>query len=569
MRLYDRRFFGAQADFSQSSANRVLATLFETWKPASIADFGCGVGSWLAAADGLGVEDYIGLDGAEAAEEALRIPPSRFRREDLTGRIDLGRRFDLVMSLEVAEHLPPQSAPVFVETLTRHGDAVLFSAALPYQGGSGHQNENWLEYWSDLFDGQGFGGVDILRPAIWDDEDIAWWYRQNTVLFVNRARRDHPLAKPAAGALRSMAHPEFLLESLHRGGRPRRGRRRAEDVASWRRRGDPPLGYGPEYDYAGGQGGEAESYADLKAMDLQSLPPALADALAPVSEALRTPPELTGSDAGPDVIGVGVQKAATTWLFDVLRSHRGVFLPPVKEVNFFNRRAFAKGMAWSGFGAQERIKTLCRNYCVNAEEISERWFAYLGRLMAYEDGQSWYEGVFSAYGKNRIKGDITPSYCLLPEREIRNMLRINPDLKIIMILRDPVDRVRSQLDMIAKQAPAAVPFLDDIAFEPSVLGRSRYEAFVPLWAELVPPDRLLLAQSEGIAADPRGFAVRLARFLGVDPGGFDARIVEARSHASDGSAAASPALIERLEETLAPSRRWLAEEAPRLSGPLW
>ena len=87
------------------------------------------------------------------------------------------------MSLEVAEHLPLESAETFVDSLTKHGNFIFFSAAAPFQTGTGHVNENWCEYWAALFAAKGFEPLDIIRDQIWSDESVPYWYRQNARLF--------------------------------------------------------------------------------------------------------------------------------------------------------------------------------------------------------------------------------------------------------------------------------------------------------------------------------------------------------------------------------------------------
>ena len=103
-----------------------------------------------------------------------------------TRPLALGRSFDLAVALEIAEHLPDSAAECFVESLTGLAPAVLFSAAIPGQGGTGHLNERWPEYWSRLFAAAGFDPIDALRPRIWHDERVEVWYAQNTFLYVAR-----------------------------------------------------------------------------------------------------------------------------------------------------------------------------------------------------------------------------------------------------------------------------------------------------------------------------------------------------------------------------------------------
>jgi SAM-dependent methyltransferase len=150
----------------------------------SVADFGCGTGGWLAVWNRLGVKDIAGCDGPYVPGPSLLIDPIRFVVTDLARPMRLGRRFDLVQSLEVAEHLPRAAAPSFVETLTSHAPVVLFSAAAPGQGGERHVNEQPLEYWRALFGKCGFNLADPLRPYLKGDKRVESWYRYNAVFFV-------------------------------------------------------------------------------------------------------------------------------------------------------------------------------------------------------------------------------------------------------------------------------------------------------------------------------------------------------------------------------------------------
>lgn len=105
---------------------------------------------------------------------------------DLEKPLALDRRFDLVLCLEVAEHLPPTAAEILIDSLTRHADHILFSAAVPSQGGTHHVNEQLLTYWVELFAKRGFLLVDLVRGRIWENTSTLWWLRQNCVLFVQR-----------------------------------------------------------------------------------------------------------------------------------------------------------------------------------------------------------------------------------------------------------------------------------------------------------------------------------------------------------------------------------------------
>jgi Methyltransferase domain len=179
---YDADFYGFLASFAVRSAEAIVPLLKTLLPIDSVVDFGCGQGAWLSVWRGAGVK-VVGVDGPYVDRQHLMIEGDEFRAADLSQEIDLGRRFDLVQSLEVAEHLPRAKAPDFVDTLTAHGPLVMFSAAVPGQGGEHHINEQPLEYWRELFFSRGYVAIDCIRPQVVDDRRIQYWYRYNTVLY--------------------------------------------------------------------------------------------------------------------------------------------------------------------------------------------------------------------------------------------------------------------------------------------------------------------------------------------------------------------------------------------------
>ena len=180
---YGTDFYRFLASFAVRSAQRIVPKLTAAVSVRSVVDFGCGQGAWLSVWADVGAS-VVGVDGPYIDRRRLLIDPRDFRAADLAAPIDLGRQFDVVQSLEVAEHLPAAKAAEFVDTLTGHGPCVLFSAAVPGQGGENHVNEQPLGYWREIFRERGYAAVDYLRPLICDDPAIARWYRCNIMLYV-------------------------------------------------------------------------------------------------------------------------------------------------------------------------------------------------------------------------------------------------------------------------------------------------------------------------------------------------------------------------------------------------
>lgn len=184
MSQYDEVFFDYVNRGAIASANILLPILHKELPIQSVLDVGCGEGGWLHVWQTLGVKDVFGIDGDYVIRDRLLIPKDRFQAEDLAQPFSLSRRFDLVQSLEVGEHLPEASASAFVGSLVAHTDMVLFSAAVVGQGGDQHINEQPLSYWRQKFAEHGFVPVDAVRPHLHDHAEIEPWYRYNAVLYV-------------------------------------------------------------------------------------------------------------------------------------------------------------------------------------------------------------------------------------------------------------------------------------------------------------------------------------------------------------------------------------------------
>jgi SAM-dependent methyltransferase len=183
---YDPQFYEEQHTGSLRSAKAIAPLVCEQFEVSSVVDVGCGVGTWLVAFADAGASDVLGLDGDYVDRSQLHIPAASFAAVDLTCPPALSRRFDLAISMEVAEHLDERYADGFIDFLTSLSDVVLFSAAIPGQGGVEHVNEQWQGYWAQKFAGHDFQPLDLVRPAVWNRSDVEWFYAQNTLVYVHR-----------------------------------------------------------------------------------------------------------------------------------------------------------------------------------------------------------------------------------------------------------------------------------------------------------------------------------------------------------------------------------------------
>jgi SAM-dependent methyltransferase len=222
---YDPGYYGPNGPAeNRDSAQHVVPLVSSLIHPSSVVDVGCGSGAWLDVFRKHGAGRILGLDGHNVNPAWLCIPEGCFRAVDLSRPFQLAESFDLAISLEVAEHLPKHSAAGFIQSLARLAPVILFSAAVPLQGGTHHVNEQWPAYWRDLFEKNGYRTLDLIRRDIWTRPEIQFWYRQNIFLFVaERLASSQPQFQEAAGFAgdlilmhREILERQFGLRSLLR-----------------------------------------------------------------------------------------------------------------------------------------------------------------------------------------------------------------------------------------------------------------------------------------------------------------------------------------------------------------
>lgn len=194
-KLYDSGFYDKQKDGSYQSAKIILGILFKAIKVRSIVDVGCGVGTWLRAAKELGCKECLGIEGDWVANKVIIKNGIIIKTQDLENKLQIKKKYDLAISMEVAEHLTPKRADSFVRDLCRCSDIVLFSAAVPGQMGVNHLNEKPISFWAKLFLKQNFIPVDLIRPLIYGTLNIKIWYRRNSILYISTRRLERTILK--------------------------------------------------------------------------------------------------------------------------------------------------------------------------------------------------------------------------------------------------------------------------------------------------------------------------------------------------------------------------------------
>lgn len=197
--MYDRSFYSQISDGAINSAAVVVPLVIDIFKPRSVIDFGCGTGAWLHEFYMYGVDEVFGVDGSDEGHEL--VPNNEFQLVDLTQLYLTDHKYDLAMSLEVAEHLPDYAADTFVESICNAADNILWSAAVPGQRGLNHINEQWPSYWVPKFKERGFYCDGTFRYRFWENDKVETWYKQNILLFSRH--------KPEwSDTVRDLIHPD-------------------------------------------------------------------------------------------------------------------------------------------------------------------------------------------------------------------------------------------------------------------------------------------------------------------------------------------------------------------------
>lgn len=223
----------------------------------------------------------------------------------------------------------------------------------------------------------------------------------------------------------------------------------------------------------------------------------------------------------PDFIGIGAQKAGTSWLHAQLQSFPGVWMPPVKEIHYFDR-----GLPWTRFPSAQLSARLTdsqwplwamselRGRACGAQIQDLAWWTryYLGD---YDD--AWYQSLFAEAPLQAVTGEFTPQYALCDLTAVAHMHAVAPRAKIILQVRNPVDRFWSQCQMNQTRQILSHRVDDILGDFRSPRGRPRgdYATTILNFTQKYAPDDILLVFFEAITRSPARLLQDVADFLGV------------------------------------------------------
>lgn len=267
---------------------------------------------------------------------------------------------------------------------------------------------------------------------------------------------------------------------------------------------------------------------------------------------------------GPDIVCIGAQKCGTTWLDNVLRSRGDVFLPPVKEIHYFSQLyTEPRGK----FGAAHRLqqaKALTTYYEAPVHPLYPTWplDEIIDHLSQETVDDEWYLRIFEKADRNMTKIEICPTYLYIDRDGVEHVKRLNSDLKIIVIIRDPVERAISHVKMqthrgVDERSMSDLVHEDQKLFQ--YLDYTDYKKYFPVWRSLFKKQNILVVNYRTLEENPLQFLTNVFEFCDLDPSQFDRSFLG--RHVFEGpKVPVPPKLVERLRRELEPQYAYLRDE---------
>lgn len=222
----------------------------------------------------------------------------------------------------------------------------------------------------------------------------------------------------------------------------------------------------------------------------------------------------------PDFLCIGAQKAGTTWLHANLLNHVDIYFPPIKEVAYFSSLCFPSMRPDED--AHRRVQADEARTYWEAETVSRPWVAHnflhiLDTLTSRPISDEWYRALFDARQADQIAGEISPQYAILSRSSIAHVLSFNPNIRIIIALRHPVERALSHVRMLAADDPSPARLTQIIGGDwfDLVYWYSDYASWMSRWLGMVPRENVLTVFTSEIRTAPLSVLECCCRFLGV------------------------------------------------------
>lgn len=205
--VYTQEWYEGFKNASSKSAEVLLRHFFSFYRPTSMIDIGAGLGLFLTAAKDSGVKELLGVEGDWV--RGLHNPSIEYIYHDLEQPFSIAKTYDTAICLEVAEHLSPERGETFIDDICKVSSVIIFGAAMPFQGGNQHLNEQDPSYWIEIFAKHDYECIDLFRAKLWEEPLAMPWHAQNTFLYVkqNDPRRGLFFSQP----LYNVYHPQYML----------------------------------------------------------------------------------------------------------------------------------------------------------------------------------------------------------------------------------------------------------------------------------------------------------------------------------------------------------------------
>ena len=222
----------------------------------------------------------------------------------------------------------------------------------------------------------------------------------------------------------------------------------------------------------------------------------------------------------PDFLCIGAQKAGTSWLFTKLQHHPDIWMPPIKELHYFDHLYVPENRRWTADHIRRSIKQSLKWNILNRNDVDLDFVAYMISLAdaASMFTEDWYRRCFDRpAARGKTLGDITPEYSMISQEGIDYLHKLLGDIKIIYLIRHPVDRALSQLRMNAERRGLNSGSADweALAREIDIKTRGAYATYIPRWMKVFPAGNFLFVPYREIGSDPQGVMRKIEAHLGV------------------------------------------------------